>query len=573
VGFTFEDANAAILMSWDIPIGTEFAGYRILEILGRGGMSVVYTAEHMRLGRMVALKLLTPALAADESFRERFIRESRLAATLDHPNIIPIYDAGEAEGFLYIAMRHVEGSDLGEVLKETGQLPIAQTLFYIEQVAGALDQAHEQGLVHRDVKPANILIAKPSDRVYLTDFGVVKATSSGGLTKTGYFLGTFEYAAPEQIEGKEIDGRTDLYALGCVVYEALSGEPPFKAETEASVIHAHLVDPPPKLTTKRPDLPLPINDVIATAMAKAKEDRFSSAGELVRALRAVALGTSASPQARGAPPTEVAGGTVFAGPQGARPPAPPSDGQGGGAPPTQLPPTAEPAPAAPPPREPRTFTLSGRQLAIGAAVLALLVAGGIAAAILLSSGSGKSTNGSTTTGSGSKTTQKTGFAGVISSDLLKYCTKASPQLGAALTDTCKPTSGLTTFWPDSWTLSLFSSTAAALTAYNSLRNAVNVGQNFGTCSESAWGGEGSWLHTPEIAGKAGKPGGRRFCYFDGNFAVVVWTHEKFGQPTHIDLLASARAGGSDHSSLYFWYQFWHHKLGKCITPGCVARIK
>jgi serine/threonine protein kinase len=556
-------------LSWDIPIGTEFAGYRILGVLGRGGMSVVYAAEHIRLGRMVALKLLTPALAADESFRERFMRESRLAATLDHPNIIPIYDAGEAEGFLYIAMRHVEGPDLGEVLKENGQLPIGQTLFYIEQVAGGLDQAHEQGLVHRDVKPANILIAKPSDRVYLTDFGVVRATSSGGLTKTGYFLGTFEYAAPEQIEGKEVDGRTDLYALGCVVYEALSGEPPFLADTEASVIHAHLVEPPPRLTTKRPDLPLPINDVIATAMAKSKEDRFSSAGELVRALRTVALGTAVSQHGSGVPAGGTTPQTVHAAFEGPSPA--PWVGQTGGAPPTEAPPSGTPAAPPPPaPRSPRTFTLSGRQLAIATAVLLLIIGGAVAAAIVLTgNGSEKSSNKKITTAA-----QKTGFAAVVPSDLLKYCTKASPELGAALTDTCKPpASGANSFLPDSWTLSLFSSTAAATKAYNSMRKAVNVGQNYGTCSGVAWGGEGAWQHTPEVAGKAGKPGGRRFCYFDGNFAVIVWTHEKFGQPTHIDLLASGRAGGSDHASLFNWYRFWHHRLGKCTTANCVARIR
>src|SRR5579884_2352851 len=214
-------------------VGRELAGYRINGVLGRGGMSIVYSAEHMRLGRQVALKVLAPALAADDAFRARFTRESQLAAALDHPNIVDVYDAGEADGLLYIAMRLVRGSDLGAI-------------------------------VHRDVKPANILVERPSDRVYLTDFGVVKQTSSGGLTKTGYFLGTFEYAAPEQIEGREIDGRTDVYALGCVLYECLSGEAPFLAETEGSVIHAHLVDAPPRLTTKRPDLPRGINDVIAT---------------------------------------------------------------------------------------------------------------------------------------------------------------------------------------------------------------------------------------------------------------------------------------------------------------------
>src|SRR5262245_24489415 len=159
-------------MSPDIPIGTEFAGYRITGVVGRGGMSVVYSAEHLSLGRIVALKVLSPVLAADEGFRERFIRESKLAASLDDPNIMPIYDAGDFEGQLYIAMRHVDGGDLGSMVKPEAPLGLGQTIFLIEQVAGALDHAHRQGLVHRDVKPANILVAHPSDRVYLTDFGV-----------------------------------------------------------------------------------------------------------------------------------------------------------------------------------------------------------------------------------------------------------------------------------------------------------------------------------------------------------------------------------------------------------------
>jgi serine/threonine protein kinase len=280
-------------VSWDLPTGTTFAGYRITGVIGRGGMSIVYEAEHLQLGRMLALKLLAPALAADDNFRERFIRESRIAASLDHPNIVQIYDAGESGGLLYIAMRHVAGIDVRTLLERQGPLGLGQTLYLLEQVAGALDAAHERGLVHRDIKPANILVAQPSERAFLTDFGVAKDMAGRGLTKTGYFLGTFEYAAPEQIEGKPIDGRTDLYALGCVLYECLSGEAPFGAETEGSIIHAHLVEPPPKVTSKRPDLPAGLNVVIARAMAKAKEERYPSCGDLMNAVRAVALGTVA----------------------------------------------------------------------------------------------------------------------------------------------------------------------------------------------------------------------------------------------------------------------------------------
>ena len=235
----------------DMAVGTTFDGYRITGVLGRGGMSVVYSAEHLQLGRTVALKVLSQAFARDETFRERFSRESQLAASLDHPNIIPIYDAGESQGHLFIAMRRVEGCDLGTLIEQEGPLSLGQTLFYIEQVASALDQAHEQGLIHRDVKPANVLIARPSDRAYLTDFGIVKQMSTHGLTKPSYFLGTYEYSAPEQIEGKQVDRRTDLYALGCIVYECLSAEPPFKGDTEGALIRQHLTEPAPRLATMR----------------------------------------------------------------------------------------------------------------------------------------------------------------------------------------------------------------------------------------------------------------------------------------------------------------------------------
>jgi hypothetical protein len=541
-------------------------------------MSIVYEAEHVRLGRMVALKLLSPALATDQTFQDRFVRESQLAASLDHPNIIPIYDAGEAEGFLYIAMRHVDGPDLGAVLDKEGPLALGQALFYIEQVASALDQAHSQGLVHRDVKPANVLIARPADRVYLTDFGVVKQTSSRGLTKTGFFLGTFEYAAPEQIEGRHVDGRTDLYALGCVLYECLSGKPPFLADTEASVIHAHLVEPVPTLTDSRPDLPRSLNDVITTAMAKSIDDRYASCGELVRALRAAAVGSTVSGEGRPAPlPTvhaaqaSAGGETILAstgagaagGPPVAAPPTPPST-------------SAEPAPAgpgdggAPGPPGGRTVTFSTRRLALIGGVLAAIIAAAVLAAVLLTGGNDNSSNGNSgTTGS----TNATGFAQVVANDVLKDCKKASPEFGAALTDTCEAGATGGANRPSSWTMSLFPTDDAALKAYGSIRKSADVGQNFGTCTGIDWGGEGSWLHNATGTSAVRKPGGRRFCYFDGNVAVIVWVHEKLGQETHIPLIVAARRGGSDHTSLFNWFQFWHHRLGKCTQPDCVAKIK
>ena len=284
-------------------IGTEVAGFRIESVLGRGGMSVVYVAEQMRLARKVALKVLTNELAWDEQFRERFVRESHIAATIDHPNIIPIYDAGEADGLLYIAMRFVQGPDLKEILKR-GPLGVGRTIFLIEQLASALDAAHAHALVHRDVKPGNILVEESTDHAYLTDFGVAKQTTARGLTSTGHFLGTVEYAAPEQIEGGPVGARTDVYALGCVLYESLTGSPPFAHGTEHAVLHAHLVDPPPSVSSVRPDLPQAFDSVVATAMAKAAEDRFGSCGELAHAARNAASGTAR--RVDGNPPGQVA---------------------------------------------------------------------------------------------------------------------------------------------------------------------------------------------------------------------------------------------------------------------------
>jgi serine/threonine protein kinase len=274
--------------------GTEIAGYRIESVIGRGGMAVVYRAEDTRLGRKVALKLLTPALAENEQFQQRFIRESRLAASLDHPNIVPIYEAGEAEGRLFIAMRYVPGGDLKALIAQEGGLPPARILRLFVQIGDALDAAHVLGLVHRDVKPGNILVtsvvehsshAHP-DHVYLTDFGLTKRTSSlsGSLTGTGHFLGTVDYVSPEQIQGAPVGPSTDMYSLGCLLYECLTGQLPFHRDDDAAVLWAHLVTSPPPIAVARPDLPPEVNDVVARAMAKDPEDRYDSCHELVRDL-------------------------------------------------------------------------------------------------------------------------------------------------------------------------------------------------------------------------------------------------------------------------------------------------
>lgn len=272
--------------------GIELAGYRILSLAGRGGMSVVFRAEDVNLHRSVALKVLSSKAVSDASFRDRFIRESRVASSIDHPNIIPIYSAGEVDGMAYIAMRFVEGSDLKALIEQKGALSPARAMAIVGQVANALDAAHAQGLVHRDVKPANIMIVPgqhdgEGEHVYLTDFGLTKQASlQSVLTAPGYFLGTPAYAAPEQIEGGEVDARTDTYALGCVLYECLAGRVPFSRDSAVAVMYAHLEEEPPPVSSVRPGLPRRVDAVINKALAKARAERYPTCREFVADTRA-----------------------------------------------------------------------------------------------------------------------------------------------------------------------------------------------------------------------------------------------------------------------------------------------
>jgi serine/threonine-protein kinase len=273
--------------------GSRIAGYRLGQQIGRGGMAVVFRAQDERLERQVALKILSPALAADETFRHRFILESRSAAAVDDPYIIPVFEAGEADGVLFIAMRYVPGGDVDALLKQMGPLPAERAAAIISGVASALDTAHAAGLVHRDVKPTNMLldtrVGRP-DHVYLSDFGLSKgALSSADLTGVDRFMGTLHYCAPEQIQGRRIDARTDEYALACTAFELLSGRPPFSQDEASAVLYAQLKEPPPRLAPRRADLPAAVDDVLLRALAKAPEERYASCGEFADALR-VALG-------------------------------------------------------------------------------------------------------------------------------------------------------------------------------------------------------------------------------------------------------------------------------------------
>jgi serine/threonine protein kinase len=268
--------------------GSRIAGYELEEQIGSGGMAVVFRAHDERLQRQVAMKILAPALAADEDFRRRFIRESRAAAAVDDPHIIPVFEAGEAEGILFITMRYVPGGDVRSLLRRVGPLSPARAMAIISPVASALDAAHAVGLVHRDVKPANILVdARPGrpDHVYLSDFGLSKGVSSTGPTMSGHFLGTPAYSAPEQIQGKPVDGRADQYSLACAAFELLCGEAPFPREHLTAVMWAHMSESAPLLTSRRPDLPPAVDSVLAKALAKAPGDRHAGCREFADALR------------------------------------------------------------------------------------------------------------------------------------------------------------------------------------------------------------------------------------------------------------------------------------------------
>src|SRR6266568_934253 len=285
-----DEMPGAVRFLTDFSAGSRIAGYRLEEQIGRGGTAVVFRAQDERLQRQVALKILSPALAEDEEFRHRFIRESRSAAAVDDPHIVPVFEAGDANGVLFIAMRYVPSGDAGTLVRRLGPLPIARAAAIISAVASALDAAHAAGLVHRDVKPAHMLVdsrAGRPDHVYLSDFGLTKSGQSSAIqTGTGHFMGTPTYCAPEQIRGQQVDARADEYALACAAFVLLSGEPPFLRDEGMALLYAHLSEPPPRLTSRRQDLPAAVDEVLLRALAKTPADRYSSCGEFADELRA-----------------------------------------------------------------------------------------------------------------------------------------------------------------------------------------------------------------------------------------------------------------------------------------------
>jgi hypothetical protein len=374
--------------------GDEFAGYRIERRLGRGGMGVLYLALEPGLQRRVALKLIAPEAAADEVFAQRFAEESRIAASIEHPNVVPIYAAGEEGGVPFIAMRYVAGSDLGRRLAREGRLEPAAAVALIAQVGNGLDAIHAAGLVHRDVKPANVLLSEGAGvpHAYITDFGVARnVATNSGLTQTGRFVGTLDYVAPEQISGAAVDARVDVYALGCLLFKLLTGEVPFPRDGEAARLYAHLNDPPPAPSLYVPEVSMALDDVVVRAMSKPAEDRYPSAGDLGRAAEAALRGAPvAIPErtvATGAAATRTAETMQ---PEPAQPTA-------------ETRAHAEPTAVTQAPEEPTAATAVGRpgngrrQLALGSGLAAMAAVAVVAAIALSGGGDGGGGSGARTT--------------------------------------------------------------------------------------------------------------------------------------------------------------------------------
>jgi serine/threonine-protein kinase len=562
--------NWLLTVSWIPRIGAEFAGYRLDALLGHGGMSIVYRAEHIALERKVALKLLSPQLSEDESFRERFMRESRLAASLDHPNIIPLYEAAEADDVFYIAMRYVDGADLRKLLQQ-GPLDSRRLVPIIDQTANALTAAHVRGLVHRDVKPANILIdpgagRDETDHVYLSDFGVAKQTAAPGLTSSGTFVGTVDYASPEQIEGKPLDGRADVYSLGCVVYECLTGTSAFEKDSEVALMYAHLLEPPPVVTEKRSDLPAEIDDVIATAMAKAKEDRYETPKALAAALSR-ALGAAPAGQASAAPATLLAPAVA------ATPAADEAIAAEAVAPPSEQPPAQPPVAAASAAEPSAGGPRSRRPVVLLAALLAGIVAivGGVALAVSLTGdddGNGGQAVETTGTDTAAPDSASSLVNVVVPTEIASSCaTRNVPEPGAIETDICTSSVDAPTSRPDEFELSFFRNAQELQSAYVK----AQAGLKPANCGDTP--GEQVWIHT-----STGKTGGRRSCWIDTeNRFVVAWTHEKLGSDDHVDTLGVAREPGRAPTTFASWWNSVNDFLGKCrqqiAEHTCIATIK
>jgi YVTN family beta-propeller protein len=304
----------------DLVSGSVFAGYQIDGIAGEGGMGRVYRATEIALARPVALKLIADDFAGDRKFRERFQRESMLAASIDHPNVIPIYEAGEVDGELYIAMRFVDGTDLLAAVMREGPFEPERAVKIITQVASALDAAHRRGLVHRDVKPGNVLLTGEEEHAYLTDFGLVKTFTgeAPGMTTAGHFVGTLDYSSPEAIQGGDADARSDVYSLGCVLFYVLTRVSPFLRDSNVGTMFAHVNEPPPSLLEARPDLPPALGPVVERALSKSPDERQQTTGELAREAQEALTAAPAAGRGRARTPAKTTATAADGPPQRAR---------------------------------------------------------------------------------------------------------------------------------------------------------------------------------------------------------------------------------------------------------------
>ncbi|MCW3027711.1 MAG: serine/threonine protein kinase [Solirubrobacterales bacterium] len=581
-------------------IGEDFAGFGLRSVLGRGGMSVVYEAENRRLGSTIALKVLAPDLANDDVFRERFLKESRVAAALSHPNVIPIYDVGPYDELLYIAMRYVRGSDLRTILKAHERIVPAQALVLVGQAGRALDAAHREGLVHRDVKPANFLVERGApddpDHLYLADFGITKhALSRSGLTATGQFVGTIDYIAPEQIQDKHVDARADIYSLGCVLYECLTGRVPFTKNVDAAVIWAHVEEMPTAPSTVRPELPRGIDEVIDRALAKNPDDRYSTCHEFLADAHAVFDGSTTRHTGEGlAVPTVLADTSAPGPPDPAQglttASAPTADGdahvtrsvedsssgatavrsRGGGTNGATTPPggTADGqgeqgfGGGEDQPGRRRTRGPSRRGVPLALAGIALLVAG-VVAWLLVGS-------------SGHKSHPKTTSAAQVQNPILVALGRANQSVdakgllppssckaeGASMATCSQPAFSIQTVM-----FRTYPSLAALYGAYVAEGKSLNQGEfrtNAGDCTPQMTDGEVSWNHNFEHprgyslalsqSGKLAdeKAAGRLFCVFSNSQYHLIWTMND-GR-----LLASLT--GAPHTDAWNWWHGVHHAI-------------
>jgi serine/threonine-protein kinase len=584
-------------------VGDEFAGYRVRSVLGRGGMSVVYQAENLRLSSVIALKVLAPELAADDVFRARFLEESRIAASLNHPNVIPIYDMGSQEDLLYIAMRYVSGTDMRQMIKKRGRILPDTALFLIGQAARALDAAHRKGLVHRDVKPGNLLIERGSDdgdpdHVYLADFGITKhAMSRSGLTSTGQFLGTIDYVAPEQIRGTSVLGLADQYSLGCVLYECLTGRVPFEKDLDAAIIWAHVEETPTMPTVLRPELPPEVDEVFGRVLAKRPDERYGSCREFVEAAR-YALGILAP-----GPQTESSMGTMTT---GARPGSPadspagasedrfswssrggsPGPGQPGGtlashrrelglagpAEPGQ-PAGAQPPPGGPPPGRRRWFLRPGW---LAALVAVVLIAAGAGTWAGLRGGSAAHASGKMTMPSMSASPKPKPSALMNALVLANTSADAKGELpasnckqqGSTVVICTAPAVGITGV-----VFQAYPNLKALYVAYQAKVASLNLGQfkqNFSDCESQVTFGEVGWNHlfkhpktytVPQMS--AGmvtddQAAGRVFCNFTQGQEYMVWTQN--------DGHLLGYVAGPVHGDVWNWWVKVHHNIGLGASP-------